>query len=159
MPLKLKKIQSIGVICRETLIELIAYFFEVDEFINGDQFKQADVKNRGELVISKYLPGSENSEIRKFMKNLLNDSWDFSNKITHSSSKTIHEASNCLTMTIATVTCFENLIQKHHSLTANMRCKECGSKDFEVASNDENDTLLIICKKCRHGFPFAPNST
>ena len=149
---EIEEIQNIGVICRETLIELIGYLFDQDSFESETDFKKSDVKNRGELVINKYLEGSENADLRKHIKNLLYGSWDYANTLTHSSSRTIHEASICLTMTIAVVSSFENLLQKFHDPLAGLKCKKCGSKNLFIAENDETDDLLIICGKCNHGF-------
>jgi hypothetical protein len=149
---EIEEIQAIGVICRETLIELIGYLFEIDSFKCEEEFKKSDVKNRGDLVISKYLPGSENSDLRKHIKNLLNGAWDYANVITHSSSRTIHEASICLTMTIAIVASFENLLNKYHDPIAELKCKKCGSKRLIVGENNESEELLIICENCQHGF-------
>ena len=74
-------------------------------------------------MINKFLPGPENAELRKHIRNLLNGAWDYSNIITHSSSRTIHEASVCLTMTTAVVSAFENLLEKYHDPLAGMKCK------------------------------------
>lgn len=51
----IEDIQAIGVTCGETLIELINHFFELDDFEGQDNFKISDVKNKGSLVIDKYL--------------------------------------------------------------------------------------------------------
>lgn len=150
--IEIEEIQAIGVICRETLIELISYIYDTDSFEGEEIYKKSDVKNRGELVINQYLPGSENAELRKHIKNLLNGAWDFSNTMTHSSSRTIHEASICLTMTTAIVSSFENILEKHHEPIPGLKCNECGSRRLIVAENDETQDLLIICEKCRHGF-------
>jgi len=76
---EIEDIQSIGVICRETLIELINYIYNSDSF-DGEEFKKSDVKNRGELIINKYLAGSKNIELRKYIRSLLNFVWDFSKR-------------------------------------------------------------------------------
>jgi len=152
-----EEIQSIGVICRETLIELIGYLFEQDSFESEMDYKKSDVKNRGELVINKYLVGSENADLRKHIKNLLHGTWDYANILTHSSSRTVHEASICLTKTVAVVSSFENLLQKFHDPLAGLKCKKCGSKSLLIAVNDETDDLLIVCEKCNHGFLKSDN--
>ena len=149
---EIEEIQAIGVMCRETLIELINHVFDAT-LENGQELpKKSDVKNRGEMVINKLLPGPDNAELRKHMKNLLNGAWDYSNTITHSSSRSIHEASICLTMTTAVASSFENLLEKYHDPTAGLKCKECGSRRLIVADNDETSDLLIICENCGHGF-------
>lgn len=149
---EIEEIQAIGVMCRETLIELIGYIYDSDSIEGDENFKKSDVKNRGELIINKYLIGSENKELRKHLKNFLNGAWDYSNTITHSSSKTIHEASICLTITTAVVSSFENLLAKYFDPASGLECKECGSRHLIVAENDETEDLLIICENCRHGF-------
>jgi hypothetical protein len=149
---EIEEIQNIGVICRETLFEMIGYLFEQDTFETETELYKSDVKNRGELVINKYLAGSENAELRKHIKNLLNGSWDYANTLTHSSSRTIHEASICLTMTIAVVSSFENLLQKFHDPLAGLKCKNCGSKNLLIAENNGTNDLLIICGNCNHSF-------
>ncbi|HFJ9370748.1 TPA: hypothetical protein ACGW7B_001236 [Bacillus nitratireducens] len=151
--IEIEEIQAIGVVCRETLIELIGYVFEPEFLEEGQEpFKKSDVKNRGSVVINKFLPGPENAELRKHIRNLLNGAWDYSNIITHSSSRTIHEASVCLTMTTAVVSAFENLLEKYHDPLAGMKCKECGSRRLIIEENDETAALLIICENCRHEF-------
>lgn len=149
---EVEEIQNIGMICRETLIELVNYLYAEDSFEGSDVFKKSDVKNRGDLVISKYLCGSDNSDLRKNIKDLLNGSWDYANTITHSTSKTLYDASICLTMTKAVVVAFENLLKKHFDPISGLKCKECGSKNLSIVENDENDDLLIICNKCDNGF-------
>jgi hypothetical protein len=147
-----EEIQSVGVMCRETLIELINYVYDSDSFDGEDAYRKSDVKNRGELVIDKYLTGPENAELRKHVKNLLNGAWDYSNSITHSTSKSKYEASICLTMTVALVSSFENLLNKYFDPIAGLKCKKCGSRRLSVAKNDETSDLLIICENCRYGF-------
>jgi len=151
--IEIEEIQAIGVICRETLIELIGYVFNPEFLEEGQEpFKKSDVKNRGALVISKFLSGPDNAELRKHTKNLLNGAWDYSNTVTHSSSRTVHEASICLTLTTAIVSTFENLIEMYHDPISGLKCKECGSRRLIVAENEETENLLIICDNCRHGF-------
>lgn len=150
--IEIEEIQAIGVMCREILIELIGYIYELDSFDGEEGFKKSDVKNRGDLVINKYLPGPENAELRKHMRNILNSAWDYSNTITHSSSRTIHEASICLTITTAVVSTFENLLTKYFDPIDGLECKGCGSRHLIVAENDETEDLLIICENCNYGF-------
>lgn len=149
---EIEEIQAIGVMCREILIELIDYIYGMDSIDGEEEFKKSDVKNRGDLAINKYLNGPENAELRKHMRNLLNSAWDYSNTITHSSSRTIHEASICLTITTAVVSSFENLIEKYFDPIEGLECKECGSRHLIVAENDETEDLLIICENCKHAF-------
>lgn len=150
--IEIEEIQSIGMICREILIELIGYLYEIDTFDNSEEYKKSDVKNKGKLVIDKYLSGSKNADLRKYLKNMLNDTWDFSNSVTHSSSMTKQDASICLTMTTAVVSNFENIMDKYNNPITGLKCKECGSRNLSVAISDESKDLLIICEKCDHGF-------
>ncbi|MBE5084625.1 hypothetical protein INQ54_17055 [Lysinibacillus sphaericus] len=151
--IEIEEIQAIGVMCRETLIELIGNIFDPTFLEEGQEpFKKSDVKNQGQVVINKFLSGSENAELRKHIKNLLNGAWDYANIITHSSSRTIQEASVCLTMTAAVVSSFEDLLDKFYDPIAGLKCEKCGSKKLLVAENDETTDLLIICENCSYGF-------
>jgi hypothetical protein len=150
--IEIEEIQAIGVMCREILIELINYVYTTDSFEGEENYKKADVKNRGELVINKYLSGSENAELRKHIKSLLNGAWDFSNTITHSSSRTAQEASICLIMTTAIVSSFENILEQYHEPLHGLKCNKCGSRRLIVAQNEETQDLLITCENCQNKF-------
>lgn len=151
--IEIEEIQAVGVICRETLIKLIGNISESGILIKGaEEFKKADFKNRIELTISTIIPGSSNREIRKQIKDLAFGAWDLANNITHSSSRTVHEAWVCHTLCTAFITSFEHLLLNYFDILSGEQCKECGSRKLTIADNEDNDDLLIICEKCNHGY-------
>ena len=99
--------------------------------------------------------GAENAELRDHFRKLSYSAWDFANKITHSDTRTIYEASICLTLCTAVASSFENLLAKHDDPFGNHRCKECGSRKFDIYSPDDEqgeiEELLIVCEVCKHG--------
>lgn len=139
--------------CRETLLKLIDNISNSDILIKDlENYKKADYKNRVELVINILLPGARNKEFRKSIKDLAYGAWDLSNNITHSSSRTTHEARVCHTLCTAIITTIEHLMLNYFDELSGEQCKECGSRDLVIAENDKTDDLLIICEKCRHGY-------
>lgn len=151
--IEIEEIQAVGVICRETLLKLIDNISNSDILIKDvENYKKADFKNRVEVIINTLLPGARNKEFRKNIKGLANGSWDLSNNITHSSTRTTYEAWVCHTLCTATITSVEHLMLNYFDVLSGEQCKECGSRQLSVAENDENDDLLIVCDKCHRGY-------
>ncbi len=109
-----EEIQSVGMICREALIVLGHNIFSGEFLQEGEEEpKRSDFKNRSRIAISGLLSGGENSELRDHLRKMSYSAWDFANKITHSDTRTIYEASICLTLCTAVASFFENLLAKH----------------------------------------------
>ncbi|SHI74239.1 hypothetical protein [Desulfosporosinus lacus] len=150
---EVEEIQAVGVMCRETLLRLIDSFSNSDIIVkNLEDFKKADFKNRIELTINTLLPGSRNKEFRKSIKDLAYGAWDLANNITHSSTRTIHEARVCLTLCTSIITSIEHLLLNYFDVLSGEQCRKCGSRDLFIAENDETDELLIVCEKCNYGY-------
>lgn len=150
---EIEEIQAIGVMCRETLLELIENVFSLEYLKKGQELpKKADFKGRSEISLGFLLPGSNNKEFRKHLKNLINGAWDISNNLTHSTTRTIQDASICLTMCIAVASMFENLLERFYDPIAGLSCKKCGSRRLLIAENDSNSDWLIVCERCSHGY-------
>lgn len=145
--------QSIGVQCREVLIELGNYIYK--PFMGGEneQPKASDFKKKAELFMSFYFRGSENKEYRMIYKKMTEGTWDFANKITHSRSATFYEVSSCISMCITIVSIYENVMQKVFDPISQYICKNCKSKKLEISGDDHNDDgivnkLFMKCKEC-----------
>jgi hypothetical protein len=151
-----EEIQSVGMICREALIILGHTTFSEEFLQEGEEEpRKSDFKNRSRIAISGLLPGGENSELRDHLRKVSYSAWDFANKITHSDTRTIYEASICLTLCTAVASSFENLLAKHDDPFGNHRCKKCGSRKFEIYSPDDEqrdtEALLLVCEICKYG--------
>lgn len=150
---EVEEFQSIGVMCRETLIMLGNYIFEVD-FLNGDEEpKVSDFKNKSYYFLQAVMPGRDNKELRKTIKDMTNSSWDYANKVTHSTSTTIHDASITYTLCVATVSLYEKLIAKYYDPISNIKCMQCGSKKIELFEIE--DKLNGKCMNCSCEFTFV----
>ena len=150
---EIEEIQAVGMMCRETLLALIESIFKPEYLNEEDELPQkSNFKGRCEISIKALLLGSDNEELRKHLKNIAFGAWDFANKLTHSRTRTVQEASICLTLCIAVVASFENLVDKYHDPLSGLKCRNCGSRKLVVAENDTNSDLLIICEACNHGF-------
>jgi hypothetical protein len=149
---EIEEIQAIGVICRETLLQLIENISGSDILMkNAESFKKADYKNKIEVIINIILSEARNKEFRKYIKSLAFGAWDLSNNITHSSTRSTSEAWVCHTLCTALITSIEHLLLNHFDILSGEKCKECGSRNLIIAENDETDDLLIVCEKCHHG--------
>lgn len=150
--IEIEEIQAVGVICRETLLKLVHNISNSDILIKDiEKFKVADFKSRIELITSTILHGARNKEFRKHIKDLASGAWDLSNNITHSSTRTTHEAWVCHTLCTATITSIEHLLLNYFDVLSGEQCKKCGSQRLFIAENDETDDLLIVCERCHHG--------
>ncbi|KDE87851.1 hypothetical protein EL27_00110 [Oenococcus oeni] len=85
---EIEDFQSIGVQCREILIELSKYIYTSSMAGVYEQPKRSDFKNKAKLFIRFYLNGAENSDYRSIIKKLTNSTWDYACKITHLSRAT-----------------------------------------------------------------------
>lgn len=143
---ELEEIQGIGVMCRETLILLGNYIFEV-EFLDGeDEPKRSDFKQKAFYFLQKAISGKENKELRQSTRNMTNSAWDYANKITHSTTATVHDASIAYTLCVATVSVYEKLLSKYYDPISHIKCMKCGSKKIELY--EEKEILYGKCMNC-----------
>lgn len=152
---ELEEIQAIGVTCREILLKQIEIISQSDSLtLEGiETLKKADFKQRVELILKTIIPGKRNKGLRKTIKNLAFGVWDLSNMLTHSKSGTINEAGICLTLCTSFVTSMEHLLLNYFDILVGEKCWKCGSKNLIIAENDENNIIMIVCEKCRFGYP------
>lgn len=150
---EIEDFQSIGIQSREILIELGNYIY--DSHMAGDQEQPQDsnFKKKAELTIQFYLNGSDNADYRSMIKKLTEATWDYANKITHSSSATYYEASTCVSLCISLVCVYENVLQKIHDPISQQNCPVCKSKKLTIENidTDENGrikTVHLICEEC-----------
>lgn len=143
--IEIEDFQAIGVQCREVLIELgnLIYFAEMAG--DSEQPQASNFKKKAELFIQFYMTGSDNGDYRSIIKKLTESTWDYANKITHSSNATFYEASTCVSLCTSLVGVYENIRQKVFDPISLYKCKNCTSKKLERI-NDETDEEGIIKK-------------
>lgn len=79
--------QSVGVRCREALLELIAVAQDAAVWTDTPP-QRANFREWAEIICNDLLPGSSNKERRGVLKSGLEDAWTFSNWLTHTKSGT-----------------------------------------------------------------------
>lgn len=145
--------QSIGVQCREILIELGNYIYVPDMATNGEQPQKSNFKQKVELFLQFYLKGSENSDYRSMIKKLTESTWEYACKITHSSKATFYEASSCVMMCTSLIGVCENILQKIYDPVSQYKCSSCKSKRLVIDSDESNEDgivqkLFLKCDEC-----------
>lgn len=144
--------QSIGVQCREILIELTNDLYK-EYMCEGEQPQSANFKSKTDYYVKFYLSGSDNSDYRRHIKKITDATWDYANKITHSRSATFYEASKCVTLCTALISVYENIRQKVMDPLSQYQCKNCKSKKLNLIGDESNmegvvKTLILKCDDC-----------
>lgn len=144
-------IQSIGLTCRESLIELATTLISANPTIlKENNLKAADFKGIAKAVIAIYAQGKSNSNLRKFSRSMAEMAWDYSSEIVHSPNKNIPDAKICLLFTCSTVSVFQNLYLKHLGFDAEKKCPECKSMNYSLHTAEDDLFLIMRCDDCDH---------
>lgn len=142
-------IQSIGLTCRESLIELAKVLTEDNpNILKDNNLKAADFKGIAKAVIAIYALGERNSSLRKHCRLMAEMAWDYSSEIVHSPNRNIPDAKICLLFTCSVVSIFQNLFLKFLGFDSEPKCPECKSMDFVLLPTDNEDLLIFQCNSC-----------
>ncbi|QFU24468.1 hypothetical protein FM038_021520 [Shewanella eurypsychrophilus] len=144
-------IQSIGLTCRESLIELAGVLAQDNpDILKESDLKTADFKGISKAVISLYAPGKSNSKLRKRCRDLVEGAWDHSSEVVHSPNKNIPDAKICLLFTCSAVSVIQNLFLKYLGFDDEPKCPECKSMDYELFAHDNTEKMVLSCNACGH---------
>ena len=142
-------IQSIGLTCRESLIELATVLASDNpNLLKDNDLKAADFKGITKAVVAIYAQGKSNSNLRKHCRSMAEIAWDHSSEIVHSPNKNIPDAKICLLFTCSVVSIFQNLYFKHLGFDAEPKCPECKSMDYNFISTDQDSIMVMQCNSC-----------
>ncbi len=144
-------IQSIGLTCRESLIELAGVLARDNpDLLKDNNLKAADFKGIAKAVISLYAAGRSNSKLRKRCRDLVEAAWDHSAEVVHSPNKNIPDAKICLLFTCSAVSVIQNLFFKFLGFDDEPKCSECKSMDYELLSHSDSKEVVLSCNACGH---------
>lgn len=144
-------IQSIGLTCRESLIELATVLANDNpNLLKDNNLKAADFKGIAKAVVAIYAQGKSNSKLRKRCRTMAEMAWDQSSEIVHSPNKNIPDAKICLLFTCSVVSIFQNLYLKYLGFDSEPKCPECKSMDFDLLSTDQDSIIIMHCNTCGH---------
>lgn len=142
-------IQSIGLTCRESLIELAGVLAQDNpDLLKEHDLKAADFKGVAKAVINLYATGKNNSKLRKRCRALVEAAWDHSSEVVHSPNKNIPDAKICLLFTCSAVSVIQNLFLKYLGFDNEPKCPACKSMDYELISNDDDEEVVLSCNAC-----------
>lgn len=142
-------IQSIGLTCRESLIELAGALAQGNpELLTEHGLKAADFKGIAKAAINLYAVGKRNSNLRKRCRDLIEAAWDHSSEVVHSSNKNIPDAKICLLFTCSAVSVIQNLFFKYLGFDEEPKCPECKSMDYDLAGGETSEELVLCCNSC-----------
>lgn len=137
--------QSIGVQCREILIELGNNIYQPIMAGEDEQPQKSNFKKKAELFVEFYLNNSDSSDYRNYIKKITEATWDYACKVTHSQNTTFYEASSCVALIISLISVYENIRQKVYDPISQYMCKHCKSKKLSIIG-DEHDKDSIVSK-------------
>ncbi|MCQ8877577.1 hypothetical protein NQT69_06000 [Pseudoalteromonas shioyasakiensis] len=144
-------IQSIGLTCRESLIELAGVLVNDNATVLTDNaLKASDFKGISNAVIAIYAKGSSNAKLRKRCRAISEAAWDHSSEIVHSPNRNVPDAKICLLFTCSVVSIFQNLYLKHLGFDSEPKCSECKSLDYEFHGTDNELVIVMRCNACGH---------
>jgi hypothetical protein len=145
--------QTLGVQCREILIELGNGVYS-EEMASGEEQPQAsNFKKKAELFTCWVLKGAVNKDYRKYIKRITESTWDFCNKLTHSTNATFYEVSSCVSLCMTLVTMYENMRMKQFDPFCQHMCNNCKSRKLKIIEDvtDEEGIvkeLFLQCEVC-----------
>lgn len=144
-----EEFQAIGLICRESLVELSKELCKRNkELIESKGFKTSDFKNVSNEFIDLYIPGSNNTELRNHSRKLVDIAWSYNSSIVHSPNKTYPDVKIALLFTSSVVSLLENLFFKYIGFDNEPVCPKCGSKKIDII--ELNNKIIAICKSCEN---------
>lgn len=145
-----EEFQSIGLLCRESLIDLSKELCERNpELVSEKGLKKSDFKGVANAFIDYYIPGSENSDLRNYSRKIVDSTWSYNSMVVHSQNKKFPDAKIALLFTCTTISLIENLFFKHLGFDQDIACTECGSLQVELIEY-EKDKIKQVCKKCNN---------
>ena len=145
-----EEFQAIGLICRESLIDLGKELSKRNpEIIKNKDIKASDFKSIANEFINLYIPEENNSELRNYSRKIVDIAWSYNSTIVHSPNKTYPDVKIALLFTSALVSLFENLFLKFIGFDHELACSECGSKNIEFIEG-ENEILIAVCNSCNN---------
>jgi hypothetical protein len=144
-----EQMQGIGLICRESLIELSNELTKRNtELVKEKDLKKSDFKGIANLFIDEYIPGEKNSSLRSHARKLVDMAWGYSSEIVHSSNKTYPDVKINILFVSAVVSLFENMFLKFLGFDGETKCEKCFSKNLDILDGEDEFHLIQHCNYC-----------
>ena len=142
--------QSVGMRCRESLIEMVKTLAKGEMVpVGTDAPKRADVVGWSELIADHVAHGASAEYIRKYLKTTAKSCWQLVSWLTHTSDATKLDAVAALESTQHVLAMFSAAVFRHvHGVPD--RCPRCGSYQIGLRGDpDHPDTEPVPgCQAC-----------
>jgi hypothetical protein len=143
--------QAIGMMCRETLIELVKTMQPLLSFdAKTEPPKSSDFCQWVPLIVDKYAAGKRNAYIRGLLKNTATEIWQLVNWVTHTTSAHKYEASLALEATSSFVGLLSRVVIQFESGDVNV-CPKCNSYQIDAVFEPDMDLeppYVNVCQTC-----------
>ena len=141
-----EELQGIGLICRESLVDLSKELCKRNpQIIEEKGLKQADFKGVSDEFINLYIPGEKNADLRNYSKKIVDIAWSYNSNIVHSHNKTFPDVKIALLFTSSVVSLFENLFYL-----------KSATKLFSVLLASKRPLITELADKLRLKYPLLP---
>ncbi|MBB3148077.1 hypothetical protein FHS21_004518 [Phyllobacterium trifolii] len=138
--------QAIGMRCRELLLEFIYAAQESQEWGGATDLKRADFRAWTEIICDTIRSGSGQKDRRRLIKSLLNESWTFTNWLTHSKSATWHDAEAALSTVGHALSLSISLVIRHNRSVPDV-CPSCGSRNLYPEEGRHTGDLDVVWER------------
>ncbi|MEO1964603.1 gamma-glutamylcyclotransferase family protein [Hyphomonas sp.] len=139
--------QTVGVRCRESLLELIGVAQDAAVWTNSPP-QRSNFRAWTDLICNNLLPGSTNKERRGALKGALETAWTFSNWLTHSKSATWIDADMAVTLTQHASEMTTSLIVREIRGVPE-ECPNCGSPYLEPERGENSAAPGVLWERPR----------
>ncbi|MGH6964303.1 MAG: gamma-glutamylcyclotransferase family protein [Phenylobacterium sp.] len=139
--------QSIGVRCREALLELISAAQDAAAWTDMPP-QRANFRDWTEVICNELLPGDSNKERRGAVKTALTSAWTFSNWLTHAKSATWVDADMATSLVQHAVAMATSLILRALR-DVPTECPDCGSPHLEAELGENTEAPGILWERPR----------
>ena len=144
--------QAVGMKCRECLLAFArAAQKDLPKPADGSPFpKRGDFVNWTEIIAGYAAPGGKGKDLRKYLKDQANNTWQLVNWLTHTTNAIRHDAELTVAATRHLLEAFTGALVRHDSKNPG-RCPKCSSyqlESFYVPESEEDPPYVLVCMAC-----------
>jgi predicted RNA-binding Zn-ribbon protein involved in translation (DUF1610 family) len=140
--------QSVGMRCRECLIQLVRSLAKPEMIPVGEDAPQrSNFISWSELIANSVAAGESAKAVRSHLKSTAKSAWDLAAWLTHANGATRLDAVIVLDATHTVLATFGSAVIRHESRVPD-RCPNCGSYNLDVGFNPELRAYMHACEEC-----------
>ncbi len=153
--------QAVGMKCRECLMTFARAAQKDIPLKEGAPLpKRGDFVHWAELIAEYTAAGPRAKDLRKYLRDGANNTWQLVNWLTHTSSAIRHDAEIVVSATIHLLEAFTGVFARHQSKNPG-RCPKCSSyqlESFFIPESEQDPPYMLVCMACHWEGP-APKES